>query len=187
MRDYITELYEALENYDCEQIGRIFFGVRDGNISVGEEDIVPICRMFTYEFQDTEPANDQLIMKITFHIIDSCGMEKGLREFVKGLMEIYNKSIADYGNKKIPGNTYEGLWDYIREYVNMFMASYEDTEMILFGRLIRINASIGFKGRLIEMIEKDLGDYEDEYLRKSRQITEDIVRKGNILIENIKM
>jgi len=32
-----------------------------------------------------------------------------------------------------------------------------------------------------------LGDYEDEYLRKARRITEDIVRKGNILIENIKM
>ncbi len=187
MKDYITKLYEALENYDCEQIGRIYFGVRDGKISVGEEDIVPMCRMFTYELQDTEPTNDQLIMKITFHIIDNCGMEKGLQELVKGLMEIYDKSITSYGNKTISGNTYEGLMDYIREYVNMFIASYKDTDMILFGKLIRINASLGFKSRLIEMIEKDLGDYEDEYLRTAKQITEEIVRKGKILAENIKM
>ena len=44
--------------------------------------------MFTYEFQDTEPVNDQLIVKMTFHIIDRCGIEKGLHELVKGLVEI---------------------------------------------------------------------------------------------------
>lgn len=186
MRDYITKLYEALENYDCEQVGKIYFGVRDDNISVGEEDIVPLCKMFTYEFQETEPVNDQLIVKITFHIIDRCGMETGLQELVKGLMEIYDRSIANYGNKKLPGNTYEGLMDYIKEYVNTFIASYSDEDMVLLGELIKTNTSLSFKDRLLEIVEKDLGDYEDEYLRKVRRITEDIVRRGKLLIENIK-
>lgn len=187
MRDYITKLYEALENFDCEQIGKIYFGVRDDNISVGEEDIVPLCKMFTYEFQDTEPVNDQLIVKMTFHIIDRCGKEKGLQELVKGLVEIYDKSIANYGNKKLPGNTYEGLMDYIKGYVNTLIASYNDTDMIMFGSLIKTNTPISFRDRLIEIVEKDLADYEDEYLRKVRRITADIVRKGKLLTENIKM
>lgn len=187
MRDYIAMLYEALENYDCEQVGKIYFGVRDGNVSVGEEDIVPLCRMFTYEFEDTDPVNDQLIVKITFHIIDRCSKEKGLQELVKGLMEIFDKSTANYGNKKLPGNTYEGLMDYIKDYINTFIASYNDADMILFGRLIKANTSLAFKDRLIEIAEKDLGDYEDEYLRKYKRITADIVRKGKLLIENIKM
>ena len=186
MRDYITKLYEALENYDCEQVGKIYFGVRDGNISVGEEDIVPLCKMFTYEFQDTEPVNDQLIVKITFQIIDRCGIETGLQELVKGLMEIYDKSIANYGNKKLPGNTNEGLMDYIKGYVNTFIASYGDEDMVLLGKLIKTNTPLTFKDRLLEIVEEDLGDYEDEYLRKVRRITVDIVRRGKLLIENIK-
>ncbi len=187
MRDYITEIYKALENFNCEKIGKIYFGVRDGNILVGKEDIVPICEMFTYEFQDTEPANDQLIIKITFHIIDSCGMEEGLQELVKGLMIIYDKSIENYGNKKLLGNTYEGLIDYIKEYINTFMASYDDEYMIALGRMIKTYASLSFKERLIELVENGLEDYEDEYIRKVRRITEDIVRKGKLLIESIKM
>ena len=42
MRDYITKLYEALENFDCEQVGEIYFEMRDGNLLVGEEDIVSL-------------------------------------------------------------------------------------------------------------------------------------------------
>lgn len=147
--------HEALENYDCEQIGKIYFGVRDDNILVGVEDIVPLCKMFTYEFEDTEPVNDQLIVKMTFHIIDRCGMEKGLQELVKGLMEIYDKSIANYGNKKLPGNTYEGFMDYIKDYVNSFIASYNETDMVMFGKLIKTNTSSAFTDRLIEIVEKD--------------------------------
>ena len=186
MRDYLNKLYEALENYDCEQVGKIYFGVRDGNISVGVEDIVPLCKMFTYEFQDTDPVNVQLIVKITFQIIDRCGMEIGLQELVKGLMEIYDKSIANYGNKKLPGNTYEGLMDYIKEYVNTFIASYSDEDMVLLGKLIKTNTPLSFKDRLLEIVEEDLGDYEDEYLRKVRRITVDILRRGKLFIENIK-
>lgn len=186
MRDYITKLYEALENFDCEQVGEIYFEMRDGNLLVGEEDIVPMCKMFTYEFHDTEPVNEQLIVKMTFYIIDRCGMEIGLQELVKGLMEIYDKSIADYGNKKLPGNTYEGLMDYIKEYVNTFIASYSDEDMILLGKLIKTNTPLSFKDRLLEMVEKDLGYYEDEYQRKVRRITLDIARKGKLLIENIR-
>ena len=113
-------------------------------------------------------------------------MEIGLQELVKGLMEIYDKSIADYGNKKLPGNTYEGLMDYIKEYVNTFIASYSDEDMILLGKLIKTNTPLSFKDRLLEMVEKDLGYYEDEYQRKVRRITLDIVRKGKLLIENIR-
>ena len=58
--------------------------------------------------------------------------------------------------------------------------------MILLGRLIRTNTSLSFKDRLVEIVAKDIGEYEDEYLREARRITADIVRKGNLLIENIK-
>lgn len=39
-KDYIAEIYEALENFDSERIREIYFGVRDGKISVSSEDIV---------------------------------------------------------------------------------------------------------------------------------------------------
>lgn len=186
MRDYITKLYEALENYDSQQVGKIYFAMRDGNIAVGAEDIVPLCKMFTYEFQDTEPVDEQLIVKMTYYVIDKCGLEIGLQELVKGLMEIYDKSIANYGNKIVFGNKYEGLMDYIKGYVNTFIASYSDEDMILLGRLIRTNTSLSFKDRLVEIVAKDLGEYDDEELRKARRMTADIVRKGNLLIDNIK-
>ena len=186
MRDYITELYEALENFDCEKIGKIYFGVRDDKIPVGIEDIVPMCEMFTYEFQDTDPVNEQLIVKITYHIIDVCGKAKGLEELVKGLTVLYNKSIINYGTRKIPGNTYEGFLDYIMEYINTFIASYNNDDMITFGEIIRLHAPLDFKNRLIEIVENGIEDYENEYLRKVRGITEDIVRKGKLLIANIK-
>lgn len=185
MRDYIVKLYEALEKFDCEKIGKIYFGVRDGKISVGIEDIVLICELFTYEFQDTDPVNDQLIIKITYHIIDVCEKEKSLEELVKGLIIIYNKSIIKYGSKKIPGNTYEGLLDYIIEFINTFIASYNDYDMEIMGKIISLYAPADFKSRLIEMIEDGIEGYENEHLRKVRQISEDIVKKGKLLVTNI--
>lgn len=186
MKDYISEIYEALEKFDCERIGKIYFGVRDGKISVSKEDIVPMCELFTYEFQDTDPVNDQLIIKITYHIIDECEKEKGLEELVKGLIAIYNKSIINYGDRKIPGNTYEGLLDYIMEYINMFMASYGYDEIEELGKMIGVYAPLDFKDRIVEIVEKGISDYENEYLREVRRITEDIVKKGKLLISSIK-
>lgn len=186
MRDFIIELYEALENFDCEKVGRIYFGIRDGNIITSKENIVPLCEMFTYEFQDTDTVNDQLIIKITFHIIDSCGKETGFQELLKGLIKIYNVSEANYGNKKRLGNTHEGLIDYIQQYINTFIASYEDADMIYFGELIKLHTSLAFKDSVIRFVEGSLKDYMDENLRKVKRITGDIVRKRNLLIENIK-
>lgn len=186
MRDYITEIYEALENFDCEKIGKIYFGVRDGKISVGKDDIVPMCELFTYEFEDTDPVNDQLIVKITYHIIDVCEKEKCLEELVKGLIAIYNKSIISYGDRKIPGNTYEGLLDYIMEYINTFIASYNCDDVDKLGKIIGLYAPLDLKDRLIEIVENGIEDYENEYLREVRRITEDIVKKGKLLITSIK-
>lgn len=187
MRGYITELYEALENFDCEKVGKIYFGVRDGSVSVGKEDIVPLCKMFTYEFEDTEPINDQLIEKITFRIIDSCGREECLPELVKGLYSIYHHSLTNYGDRKLPGNTYEGLMDCILEYIKMFIATYSDEDMILLGEITKMQTSVDFRNRLIELAENDLENYEDEYLRSVMRITEDIVRKGKLLLDTIKI
>lgn len=186
MRDYIIEIYEALEKFDCEKIGKIYFEIRDGKISIGKEDIVPLCELFTYEFEDTDPVNDQLIIKITYHIVDACEKEKGLEELVKGLIAIYNKSIIRYGDRKMPGSTYEGLLDYITEYINTFIASYsyEETEML--GKIINLYAPLDLKSKLIEIVETGIKDYENDYLREARQITEDIVRKGRLLITCIQ-
>lgn len=186
MKDYIAEIYEALENFDCERIGKIYFGVRDGKISVSKEDIVPLCELFLYEFQDTDPVNEQVIIDITYHIIDVCEKEKCLKELVKGLITIYNKSIIKYENSKIPGNTYEGLLDYILQYINTFLASYGYHEVEELGKIIGTCAPLDFKDRIVEMVEKSIADYEDERLRKLRRITEDIVKKGKLLISNIK-
>lgn len=186
MGDYIIELYEALENFDCEKVGRIYFGIRDGKIITSKENIVPLCEMFTYEFQDTDTVNDQLIIKITFHIIDKCGKETGFQELLKGLIKIYDVSKANYGNNKRPGNTHEGLIDYIQQYINTFIASYEDADMIQFGGLIKLHASLEFKDRVLGLVESGLKDYTDENLRKLKRITGDIVRKGSLLIKNIK-
>lgn len=185
MRDYITELYEALENFDCQKVGKIYFGVRDGNISVGREDIVPVCEMFTHEFKDTEPVNDQLIVEITFCVIDSCGKEEGFHELANGLLKLYNHSVTHYGNKKLPGQTAEGLLDYILEYIRMFIASYSDEDMALFGEIIKSQPSVDFRDRLMELVKNDLRDYDDEYRRSVRCITEDIVRKGKTLVEKM--
>ena len=186
MRDYIIEIYEALENFDCEKIGKIYFAVRDGKISVGKEDIVPLCELFTYEFKDTDPVNDQLIIKITYHIVDVCEKEKGLEELVKGLIAIYNKSIIKYGDRKISGNTYEGLLDYIMEYINTFIASYSYDETKMLGKIINLYVPLDLKSKLIEIVENGIKDYENDYLREARRITEDIVKKGKLLITYIQ-
>lgn len=91
MKDYIAEIYEALEDFDSERIGEIYFGVRDGKISVSSEDIVPLCESFLCESEDTDPVDEQVIIEITYHIIDVCEKEKCLKELVKGLITIYNK------------------------------------------------------------------------------------------------
>lgn len=86
----------------------------------------------------------------------------------------------------MPGNTYEGLLDYILQYINTFLASYGYHEVEELGKIIGTCAPLDFKDRIVEMVEKSIADYEDERLRKWRRITEDIVKKGNLLISNIK-
>ena len=48
IKEYIIDLYKALECFDCDQVMDIYYAVKNGDISVTAEDIVPMCKMFTY-------------------------------------------------------------------------------------------------------------------------------------------
>ena len=102
------------------------------------------------------------------------------------MQEIYDVSMADYGDRKQRGFTYEGLIDYIKYYINAFIAFYDDAHMILLGRMIKENGCSGFRERIVQIMAKDLECYEDDYSRKYKQITEDIVGKEKLLIASIK-
>lgn len=172
MNDYIKKLYEALEYFNIEQFDEIYDEIKSGNIKTHVEDIVPMCKIFICDFKNMEPHQIRKVVKMTFFIIDKGSLTEGLQELVKGLEEIYKKSILSEQEDSLDFS-YE---DFIDEYVSMFVNSYNELDMELFGRLISNVDSQNFKLKLVEILRKSMEEYG----------TEDYVKNGNVLIENIK-
>lgn len=180
MKNYINELYKSLEELDFEKFDEIYEGIREGEIIFDIQNIVSLCKIFTCKFKDMEPDQEIKTYSMTFLTIDRYGLENGLKLLIEGLDEIYKKSLVDTQVNKLDFD-YD---DYIDEYIGMFVNSYEEGDMILFGQLISAYPSEKLKMKLLELLKKDLKEYGEQ---EQRYINKEYLKKGEILLENIKL
>lgn len=179
MGKYISELYKSLEEVDFEKFDVIFESVSKGDVIFSLEDIVSLCKIFTYKFEDMEPHQEIKITKMTFMTIDRYGLNNGLKMLINGLDEIYKIGVVDTQIDELDYN-YE---DYMDEFIGMFVNSYKKEDMILFGQLISAYPSEKLKLKLLELLKKDLKEYGEQ---EQRYINKEYLKKGEILLENIK-
>lgn len=112
------------------------------------------------------------IPAMTFEAING-NKEEGLRELVKGLEEIYHTGLREE-DMPVGGITYASC---IERYIGMFVLSYEEEDMILFGKLLSESFSSDFKLEILKILKRCIWRNEDK---------EGMDVKGNILEENIK-
>ncbi len=173
MKDYLEDMYKAFQESDIEKFDDIVDDIRDNNIKLSLEDIVPLCRLNIMDSEEIEYSQILEIARITFWAIERNDMEKGLQELIIGLEEIYNKGQKDTWTNWY-GETCEG---FINRYISMAILRYKEEDMVLFGKLISKNTSIKFKSALLKILELIMINEDD---------IEEYLIKGKILKENIK-
>ena len=173
MRDIIRKIYESTKSGEFDDYGDILLSVYDGDEKLLLEDIVPLCRFLSCDFEYMEYSQTVEIPTMTYMAIENCGMEEGLCELIKGLEELYEEGLKD-SQKSWFNGTCE---DHIERYFSMFIMSYKAEEMILFGKLISENASSDFKLKALEILRESINYNKNK---------EGYEMKGNLLAESIK-
>lgn len=168
LNDYIMRLYKALKNEDIEEFGDITLDVDDSKIIQTEEDIIHLCRLFTYDFNYMEPHVKLDITRMIFSAMDKGSRENGLKDLVRGLFEIFNKSLEDDRRDRYDS--------YFKHILRRFISYYNESDMILFGKFVSNIASQEFKTKLLDTIRESL----------IRMLEEKYVRNAMVLEENIK-
>ena len=173
MSDFIAikKLYDALKTLDIEEFDEVYFGIRDGKYMFYQEDILQLCSIFTHNFPYMEPHQERKIVKMTFITIDKYDIQPALEKLIKGLKNIFDKSLTDIKGETVNFSCEEIL----EEYVSMFVNSYEKSDIIVFGELMNRENRQNFKLKIIEILEISMEHAEDNYLVK-----------GNILLDIIK-
>lgn len=101
-----------VEEESFERFDDIYDAVRQKKFLVEGEDILQLCNIFKRPFKEIHPHQYNKICKITFHIIDEIGIEKGFELLIKGLKDMPESCIHEY------------LW--------MLSRSYDEKEIALF-------------------------------------------------------
>jgi hypothetical protein len=173
MCDFISikKLYDALNTVDIEEFDEVYFGIRDGKYMFYQEDIAQLCSIITCNFPYIEPHQERKIVKMTFITIDRYHLQPALKELIKGLKNIFEKSLTDL-NGETKNFSYEEI---VEEYVSMFVNSYDKPDIIVFGELINRENCQNFKLKIIKILEMSMEYAEDNYLIK-----------GKILLDIIK-
>lgn len=175
MKDNITiqKLYESLKNLDIEEFDEIYFGIRDAEYKFNQEDIVQLCNVFTHNYKYMEPHQMIKIVKMTFYTIDRYDIQLALKEFIKGLIDIYNTSLVNEKKDKLDFS-YE---DIIEEYISMFVNSYNESNILTFGQLMNKEECQNFKLKIIEILEMSMEFAEEDYLAKGNMLLKIIQQK----------
>lgn len=150
---YIQQLHDTLEEYELEDFAEVVFQVRDGKISQRQEDIIPLCELFTCDIEEMEPHAVLSITRMIFWAVNIGDIEKGLKDLLDGLSKIYEKSLLD-DDLDIEYD------DYFYEILCMFIANYKPKDMKLFGKMIYEVKNQDFKLKITEIIERTL-EYND--------------------------
>lgn len=100
-----------------------------------------------------EPHAVLSITRMIFWTINTGNIEKGLKNLLDGLLNVYEKSILD-DDLDIEYD------DYFYEILCMFIANYESKDMQLFGKMIFEVKNQDFKLKITEIIERTL-EYND--------------------------
>lgn len=167
----IKKLYDALNTLNIEEFDEVYFGVRDGTYMFYQEDIIQLCNLFTHNFRYMEPHQERKIVKMTFITMEKYDIQHARKELVKGLRNIFDKSLTETNGETV-NFSYEEI---LEEYVSMFVNSYEKSDMILFGELLNQENCQHFKLKIIKILEMSMEYAEDNYQTK-----------GNILLDMIK-
>ena len=171
MRDIIERIFQSLKEEDTDQYVDIFFSVQAGETELLLEDIVPLCRMLTYDFEYIECSQTEDIIKMTFWAINNSKMEDGLKELIKGLEDIHSE---------IQKGTKED-WDgefFLYQFILGFVYRYEKEDIVLFGRLISESSSSDFKVMMLKTLKWTMKRKEDD---------KEYVMKGKVLADNISL
>lgn len=101
-----------VEEESFERFDDIYDAVWQKKFLVEGEDILQLCNIFKRPFKEIHPHQYNKICKITFHIIDEIGIEKGFELLIKGLKNMPECHVNEY------------LW--------MLSCSYDEKEIALF-------------------------------------------------------
>lgn len=94
MKEFIQQMYKAIQEEDVERFDDIEDDIKNENIKLALEDIVPLCNLSILDSEYIEYSQIIEIAKMTFGAIEQNNMEEGLQEFAIGLEGIY-----DFGQK----------------------------------------------------------------------------------------
>ena len=163
MRDFIQRMYHAIQEGNVELFDDIEEDIKRGNIELSLEDIVPLCKMTII---DSEYIEYSQIIK--------GDMKEGIKEFVKGLEEIYNEGQKDTW-KNWYGFSYE---EFIDRYIGMTILRYKEDDMILLGNTISKSGCTNFKITILKILKRTMAREAEK---------EEYLVKGKILERNIKL
>lgn len=85
-----------VEEESFERFDDIYDAIRQNKMLVEGEDILQLCDIFKRPFKEMHPHQYNKICKITFHIIDEIGIEKGFELLIKGLKNMPESHVEDY-------------------------------------------------------------------------------------------
>lgn len=168
MREIIKEIYQSMIDGDIEPYAEIATGVERGDIELLLEDIVPLCKVFTYNFEFMEFCQTVEIPDMIYEIIDNNAQKEGLKELIKGLEEIYRNGPR---GRELDLN-YD---DYLETFLGIFMVNYEENDMIFFGQLISESKDRDFKCEILKQINICINKEENQ----------DLKSKGKLFMDNI--
>lgn len=138
-----------------------------------QEDIFQLCSIFTNNFPYMELHQERKIIKMTFITIDKYDIQPALEKLIKGLRNIFEKSLIAIKGETLNFSSEEIL----EEYVSMFVNSYEKSDIIAFGELMNQEECQNFKLKIIEVLEMSMEYAEDNYLEKGK-ILMDIIKQN---------
>ena len=119
MKEFIKQMYQAIQEGDVNLFDDIEDKIKKGDIELTVEDVVPLCRMIIIDSEYIEYSQIIEIARMTLWAVEAHNMQEGLREYVKGLEEIY-----DEGQKSTWKNWYKSSCeDFLNIYISMIRAS----------------------------------------------------------------
>ncbi len=174
MREFIKQMYQAIQEGDVNLFDDIEDKIKKGDIELTVEDVVPLCRMIIIDSEYIEYSQIIEIARMTLWAVEAHNMQEGLREYVKGLEEIY-----DEGQKSTWKNWYKSSCeDFLNIYISMTLLRYKEEDIALFGKEISENRSVNFK-LVIAKILKQIMRREGE--------NKECINKGKILKKYIEL
>jgi len=152
-------MYHAIQEGNVELFDDIEEDIKRGNIELSLEDIVPLCKMTIIDSEYIEYSQIIEIVRMTLWAVEKGDMKEGIKEFVKGLEEIYNEGQKD-------------TWK------NMTILRYKEDDMILLGNTISKSGCTNFKITILKILKRTMAREAEK---------EEYLVKGKILERNIKL